>query len=66
MQLWWKGQIGEKAENYRAGGALGEVERKTSTDGERMVANTSRRFTSGTTARSKVWVVTAEPAVEQS
>jgi hypothetical protein len=31
-----------------------------------MVAKTSSRFTTGTTARSRVWVVTADPAVEQS
>src|SRR6476646_2328704 len=54
MQLTWNGRNGNRAENYRAGGARGEVARKASTERVRGVAKTSRRPKTGTTASVKV------------
>jgi hypothetical protein len=66
MRLSWNGRNGNRAENYRAGGARGEVARESSTERVRGVAKTSSRPKTGTTASVKARVATAEPAVEQS
>lgn len=65
MQLGVTGQNGNGAENYTEGGARGEVARGSSTEGERIAAKTSSRWTNGTTARLSTCVVMTESVVEQ-
>ena len=57
---------GRNAENYRAGGARGEVARGAAEDTETTKGVTSSRFMTGTKAMLGDCVATTEPAVKQT
>jgi hypothetical protein len=57
---------GKNAENYRAGGARGEVARGTAEDTKTTKGATSRRFVTGTKAKLADCAATIEPVVEQT
>ena len=57
---------GKNAENYRAGGARGEVARGTAEDTKTTKGAISSRFVTGTKAKLADCAATIEPVVEQT